>query len=278
MQAAWKVRGLGLAFVVAAVPAFLYVDEPLGGMLAFGLAATGLFVAVVVAEATVPARGLQATVAGDAGALSDLADGLGLEGTPHYVHDQGNVGAERLFLPASKNERPIPILDPDTLAYSGTGGTKVGLALAPPGLELLRLHARETRRLPEGASLSDAEAFLSGLFATHDLVRGVNVSKPGDRLRVRFEASALEVPCLSDPVEPACEATGCVACQAVGCALARSLEHPVAVDQARIEGDRVTLHLALQGEGQSEAPEAEDTPLDQREPSAKASDRGGAST
>lgn len=258
MQTHWKARGLGAVLVLASLPAFLLLAEPLGGMLAVALAVTGAFVAIVVAERVIPARAVEATVEGDAAALADIGEGLGLEGLPIYVHDQGNVGAERLFLPASANERPVPILDPDTLAYAGTGGTKVGLGFQPPGLELVRLHETESQRLPEEASLSEAEAFLVGLFATHDLARGFSVTKSGDRLRVRIEAQALELPCVVDPVEPACQkAAGCVVCQAAGCAQARSRGRPLAVEEVQVDGARVVLHLAPQQPASSREPEGQ---------------------
>lgn len=244
MASAWTVRGLGIALLLAAIPALLYVDEPLGGMLAFALAVTGLFTAIVVAEATVPARGAQALVEGDTAALEDLRAGLGLQGAPLYVHDQGNAGGERMFWPASDNERPVPILDARSLSYAGTGETKVGIALEPSGLRLLALHEAETRPLAPGAPLAEVEAFLEGLFTTHDLARGFSLTKAEDGLRARLRAQAVELPCQSDPLDPACQATGCALCQAAGCALARSLERPVEVAQARVEDEHVTLQLS----------------------------------
>lgn len=266
MQTVWKVRGLGILLVLAAVPAFLFVAEPLGGMLAFALAVTGSFLAVVVAEPAVPAGFGQALVDGDQGLLDEFSDGLGMEGSPVYVHDQGNVGAERLFLAASDNDRPVPILDRETLAYAGSGATKVGLALAPPGLELVRRHEDEAAGLPEGAPMAEAEAFLSGLFATHDLVRGFSITKADEALRVRFRSQAVEPPCLSDPLDPACQRTGCAICQATGCALARSLERPVSVAEADVEEDQVLLHLTPEQPGREDSSQAS--------PAGEASERG----
>lgn len=274
MQTVWKVRGLGLALVLAAVPAFLFLAEPLGGMLAFALAVTGLFVTVVVAEPAVPARFGQALVEGDTAVLDEVAGGLRMQGGPVYVHDQGNVGAERLFLAASDNERPVPILDDQTLAYAGTGGTKVGLTVRPPGLRLVELHEAEASPLVAGASLSEAEAFLGGLFATHDLVDGFAVTKAGGRLRVRFAAQALEPPCLDQPLDPACRRTGCVVCQAAGCALARSLQRPVAVDEARIEEEQVLLHLRPEEPGDASTETTSSTEERHRERSSDAREAG----
>jgi hypothetical protein len=234
---------LGALLVVGAVPALVYVDEPLGGMLAFALAVIGLFVAVVVAERAIPAGSVQAIVDGDGRTLAQLSEGLGLEGQPIYVHDQGNVGHERLFLPASANERAVPILDPDTVTYPGTGETKVGLAVDPPGLILLEAYAAEARPLDAGASLTEAEAFLDGLYTTHDLARSLTVTKTEDGLRVRFRPQAVEVPCREQPLDPICERTGCALCQAAGCALSRSLGRPLTVGEADVREDTVTLSL-----------------------------------
>lgn len=244
MNTLWKARLLGALLTLAAVPSLLYVNEPLGGMLAFALAATGLFTLVIVAEDTLPTRATQALLTGDANAHQTIQHGLNLEGPPVYVHDQGNIGQERLFLPASTNQRPIPILDPDTTIYPGTGDTKIGLALPPPGLALLEQHENEAHPLPPKAPIQETQAFLQGLHATHDTAKQLTLTQHGDALQARFKTTNLEPPCLDDPIDPQCQRTGCLLCQTIGCALARSLERPLTVHEATIEAPWVTLQLA----------------------------------
>ena len=243
MRSDWRVRALGGLVALAAVPVAVLLPEPLGGVLAAGLAVTGLFVAVVVAERSVPAPAVEAVVHGAARSLDEVARGLKLAGRPVYVHDQGNVGEERLFLPAAQNEKPVPILDADTVAYAGAGSTKLGLALSPPGLALVRQHEAATGASLPTATLGEVGRFLQGLAAADDLARDVRVAADGAGVEVRFAAGAVRPPCFDDPAEPLCERTGCAICQAAGCALARSLRRPVAVTGAVVEAPRVTLRF-----------------------------------
>lgn len=243
MRSDWRVRLLGALVALAALPAAFLVPEPAGGVLAAGLAVTGLFVAVVAAERAVPAPAAEALVRGGARGLEQVARGLKLSGRPVYVHDQGNVGEERLFLPASDARKPVPILDADTAAYAGAAGTMAGLAFAPPGLALVQRHEADTGAELARADISDVEQFLRSLGSTHDLARGLRVSAEGGRVDVSFAAGAVRPPCLDDPSQPLCERTGCALCQAVGCALARSLNRPVAVAGATVEAPRVTLRF-----------------------------------
>ena len=241
MRTLWRVRALGALLVLAAVPALVAFPDPAGPVVATALAVTGLFVALVV-ERAVPAPAAEALLHGGARTLEQVAKGLGLQGRPVYVHDQGNVGEERLFIPAAQNAKPVPVLDADTTTYAG-GATKAGVAVAPPGLALVREHAEATGLSPAGAALPDVEEFLQGLCATHDLASSVRVAGGERGVDVRFRAAALRPPCFDDPADPLCERTGCALCQAAGCALARSLGRPVVVAEARVEAPWVSLRL-----------------------------------
>ena len=243
MRHHWRTRALGAAVTLAAVPAYVAVAEPLGGILAAGLAVTGLFVALVVADRVVPAPAAEALVRGGATLLDQVAKGLKLSGRPVYVHDQGNVGEERLFLPAAASAKPVPILDAETVTYAGGGGTRVGLAVAPPGLALVQRHEEATGAALRGAALPDVERFLQGLGAVNDLARAVRVEDEEGALTFRFEAAAVRPPCFDDPSTPTCERTGCALCQAAGCALARALGRPVEVAGARVEAPAVSVRF-----------------------------------
>lgn len=243
MRADWRARLLGFATAAAALPVLFAVPEPVGPVLGAGLAVAGLFVAVVAAERAVPAPAAEALLRGDAATLQQVAEGLKLQGRPVYVHDQGNVGAERLFLPASENEKPVPILDPATVLYSGGSETKIGVAVAPAGLALLQAHEAATGESLRGAPLQEVEQQLQHLAADNDLARGMTVIAEGADLTVRFASGGVRPPCFDDPSTPLCEKTGCALCQAVGCALARSLGRPIEVREAHVEVPWVTLRL-----------------------------------
>lgn len=238
-----RAQALGALLAVGAVPAFLFLADPLGGMLGFALMVTGVFIAVVAAERAVPAPASQAVLQGASETLSRTVDGLDLQGAPVYVHDQGNVGEERLFLPASDKQAPVPILDPDTVAYAGAGGTRIGLALPPAGLALIQQHEALSGTRLVDAGLPEVEAFLKGLGTTDDLMRGVRVTEDDQGLRARFQAAAVEPPCFQAPAEPRCQRSGCALCQAVGCSLARSLKRPIQVASATVEPPWVTIRL-----------------------------------
>ncbi|HVL49252.1 MAG TPA: hypothetical protein VM889_11895 [Candidatus Thermoplasmatota archaeon] len=246
MRSDWRIRALGALAASLAVPSFLLLDAPVNAMLAFAFGATGLFVALVVAERAVPASSVAPLLAGDARALADVRRGLRLEGRPVYVHDQGNVGAPRLFMPASDNAKPVPILDATTVAYAGTS-TKIGAAVAPSGLALLAAHEEASGAVLAGASVADVESFLKGLAGASDLAGGVRVASEGETLVVHFRRAAVALPCFEDPASPACERAGCALCQAAGCALAKALARPVAVESALVEPPAVAIRFRPEG-------------------------------
>ncbi|MHB8603773.1 MAG: hypothetical protein ACYDCK_00855 [Thermoplasmatota archaeon] len=234
-------RGLGIACAIASLPVLYFVPSPLGGALGTALAVIGLFVAIVVAERVVGAASAQSILDGDARALHGVASGLKLAGSPIYVHDQGNVGEERLFLPASNNAKPVPILDAETTTYAGGGGTKLGIALAPSGLRLVQDHERNTQQPLHGADLPSIEAFLQTMFDAGDLARGVRLATAGDAIVFELRGAALRAPCVADPSDPLCAKTGCSLCQAAGCSLARALARPLAVEWAAIDAETIRV-------------------------------------
>lgn len=246
MRQEWVIRGLGLLLIIGTVPVLLRVNEPLGGMLAFALGVTGVFVAVVVPQRVVPAEGAEALLQGGAVTLAEVTAGLKLQGRPVYVHDQGNVGGERLFLPASDNPRPVPILDARTVTYSGGGDTKLGLALTPPGSALVKRHEADAGIELAGASIPEVEAFLRGLTRTHDLARHLRVTEEAGGFQIRFAASAVKPPCIENPVDPTCERTGCALCQASACALVRAMGQPLTLTEVKVDPPWVRLHLRPQ--------------------------------
>lgn len=234
---------LGLLLAVGAVPAFMFLSDPLGGMLGFALGVTGVFIAVVAAERAVPAPATEAVVQGGSDALAQARAGLDLQGSAVYVHDQGNLGEERLFLPASQTSKPVPILDRETAAYAGAGGTRVGLAVVPPGLRLVQAHEAASGSSLAKAALPETEAFLKGLGTSDDLMGGLRLTEDEGGLRVRFREASVRPACFEEPGDPRCSTTGCALCQAVGCSLARSLERPIQVIGADVEPPWVTIRF-----------------------------------
>ncbi len=255
----WIVRGLGALFLAPAIPFLLLVDAPTGGVLAFGAASVGVFLIVIVAERVVPAPGAQALLDGSSDALDSVSSGLALGGRPVYVPDQGNVGEERLFLSAAGRQRPIPMLDAETVVYGGGGGTLRGVAIVPPGLRLLQ---RRARPLEPGAKVEQTEAHLQGVLGSDDLATGISVTPTPHGFDVSLRSGATNPPCMRDPTDPQCQRVGCSICQAIGCALVRTVGRPLVVAEAEIAPPHVRLFLreAEQAPAPAAAPATAPTP------------------
>lgn len=234
MRYVWKVRLLGGMLLLAAVAAYVGVPDSAGAVLAASLAVVGAFVIVVVAEPSVPSPVAADVLAGDARSLVELARGLHLEGSPIYVHDQGNVGEERMFLPTFAQLRRVPVLDASTTAYAGSAATAAGLAVVPPGLPLLNRYTEDAEVDLKGAPVPEIEGALRGMLEAGDLGRGAELTEVEGALELRFRAGSAPPPCFADPSRPLCAETGCALCQAAGCALARGLQRPVVVEHAEI--------------------------------------------
>ncbi len=234
----WIVRGLGMVFLAPSLPLLLLVDAPTGGVLAFGSASVGIFLIVIVAERVVPAPSAQAFLDGTADALDSVRHGLALGGSLVYVPDQGNVGEERLFLAAAGKSRPVPTLDAQTMVYGGSGGTRRGVALVPPGLSLLQGRARP---LEPGSRIEQMEAHVQGILGSADLATGVTVTPVPGGFEAGLHSGATQPPCMRDPTSPQCQRVGCHICQAIGCALVRAVGRPLVVGDTEVTPPLVRL-------------------------------------
>lgn len=246
MRAHHRAQLLGAVLALAAVPALIWVAEPLGPVLAFGLGATGLFLLVVVAQRAVPADAAQAMLQRQAAQVAEVRAGLGLAGKPVYVpgrlaapanarggaaRNGARPGGATVFFPASDDDRPVPLLDGETVLYAGSGSVRSGIA-APP----------VTVVAPLAGPLADVEGRLAGSLAAADLAQGLTVAaEHGGRLKADFRMAACDLPCLADPSRPACLETGCAVCQTIGCHLAVAMQRPVAAEEATVKGRRVTI-------------------------------------
>lgn len=211
----------------------MLVLEPLGGMLAFGLAATGTFLIVVVANRGVPAPGATQLLQSSSKSLHHTVTGLGLDGKMLFLPDQGNVGEERVFFPAETGGAP-------TLASEAiVAGHPSGLAIPPLSHHLVREHERQSGNALRGMDLPGVEAFLSSLGQAQDLLQKVEIREGKGNIRVRFHAGAAKPACLQ---EKSCPPSGCALCHAAGQCLSRALERPMQLDQAVVD-NRIQLEF-----------------------------------
>lgn len=243
----WAARLLGAVLIIGAIPALVWVPEPLGGVLAFGAAAMGLFLIVVVAERAISAEAAQAIVQAQADQVAQVREGLKLAGRPIYV-PRGEAPPV-LFLPAADDDRRVPILDSDTVLYAGSATTKAGFTLPTAAITVAAALERKAGTRDAGPSgLGDLESRVGGALAAADLAHGLTVQPEGDgRLKADLRSGACDLPCLDTPERPDCLETGCTACHTVAGALAAALGKPVAVESATVQGRRVTLLLRPEG-------------------------------
>ncbi|MGB0652307.1 MAG: hypothetical protein ACPGQL_03820 [Thermoplasmatota archaeon] len=258
MRSELVLRLIGGLVLVMVAPILLWVEEPLGTILAFNAAVIGVLLVFVLPERSLPAEGAEAALHGATEQAMDVASGLGLGGHPVYVNLDASANGDRLFLPTRPSDLPLPALDATTMTYAGDGGTQVGLAVRPSGARLLALAGDETSLQP-GAPLGQVTTFLRGagrrngwfkeLEIDQELDGAAAATEPGqaqsrqeDGLRVAFVPDALRLPC-QDAQEPACPRTGCSVCQVIGCAVARNRGRPMELHDAEITPDRVRLRL-----------------------------------
>ncbi len=234
-------RVLGLALIVAGVVAFFLVPGAVAWTLVFAGVSTGAFLSLVAGAPSVPASVVPALVEGPAEDVASLLDAFALNGRAVFVPPGGNLTRDRVFIPASENEKPVPLLDDASTIHRGPVDFKIGVALVPAGRALIDAHVDATGASLAGAPLPEVEGFLRGLGLENGLFTGLRLTRVHDSLVVAF-SPRVATPCFGAmSTSPPCDRGGCALCSAVGCALARSVDRPLAVHEAGPDGSTIVM-------------------------------------
>lgn len=236
-MASWLVRGLGIALAASAVPCLLFLPEPAGGVLALGMSAVGMYVAVVVADPAVPASAAQAALLGEAEALRSLASALHLEGVPHAV--PAADGRCHLFLPARAETGSVPAPESGSL-HGGQDGHMAGVSVATSATHLVHAQGGERGRL-RAAGLQEGLGVLREAGREADLWHRLDVRPDADALAVSFRTGCVKPPCQGTTV--GCVPSGCMLCHSVAMGVAESLDAPVRLASGTAQGRWVRLKL-----------------------------------
>lgn len=244
-RAGYGVRVFGAACLLLAVAAYVALEEPLDATLAFALGLVGLFSLLVLTEKVLPSPAAEASMQGPSLALEDLAEGLSLKGRATVVPPGGNLTHDRLFLAAAPSEKPLPVLDDATVLYAAPSTVRAGVAVEPPGSRLVDAWEESSGERARDLPAAALPSFVSGLGMSQGLFARFRLRAAGERFEASFEALDVLPPCMAgearDP--PPCARTGCALCSAACVALARNLQRPVTVVDARVAQRKVTLTL-----------------------------------
>ncbi len=232
---------VGVALILAGIVAFIALPPPYSFTLLFAGASTGLFIALVASTPSVPRVVVDRILSGASEEGSSTIRGLSLAGKATYVPPGVNLARDRVFIAASDNDKPVPLLDDETVIHQGPPEFKTGMAIMPPGIGLVEGHAAAVGADMIGAPLPEAEAFIRGLGLENGLFQDFRMAREGERLVATFQPTVTP-PCLDALAsDPPCDRSGCALCSAVGCTLARSMARPMGVAEAGPDGDRVIM-------------------------------------
>lgn len=247
-MASWWRPGLGVpAFgigcLVLAAIAYLAFEEPVDATLAFALGSVGLFTLLVLTERAIPARTAQASLVGAGRALNEAAEGLALEGRASTVPPGGNLSRDRLFLAAAQSAKPLPVLDDRTILYAGPSTVRIGVAIEPPGRELVERWEQATGRRFADTPFAALRSSLAGMGLSEGLYRDLRLREEKGRLSLSYRPLDVKPPCMDAAATERlpCERTACTLCSAACVALARTLGRPVTVAEAEVAGGEVVL-------------------------------------
>lgn len=243
------VRAFGVASLVLGTLAYVALEEPLDATLAFGLGVLGLFALLVMGERVVPAKAGEAAMRGAARSLHGVATGLSLEGQATTVPPGGNLQHDRLFVAAGPSVKPLPVMDDATIVYAAPASVRLGLAVEPPGRLLVEEWEEASGQRFRDLPVAGVQAALAGLGLSQGIYARLRVREEGGRFVVSFRPLDVRPPCLDQPPDerPMCERTGCALCSAACVGIARNLQRPVTVTEARPTRAEVTLTLQPEG-------------------------------
>lgn len=243
------VRVFGALCLVLAAVAYVALEEPLDAPVAFGLAVVGLFALLVLTERAVPAAVAEATNAGSARSLDDVARGLRLAGRATVVPRGANLQDDRLFLAADESAKPLPVLDPDTRLYAAPASVRAGLALDPPGRALADHWEEATGARFADTPVGSLPTALSGLGLSSGTFREARLREEKGRYVLSFRPTGVKPPCFGTRPGEAfpCARTACALCSVSSVALARCLARSVTVADVEVADGAVRLHLETEG-------------------------------
>lgn len=240
----WRNASLGLLFVLLGALAFFAAPAGLRWQLAGAGVFLGAFVVVVLGPwsgTRIEAPGLVELYE----TLDGLTAGLHLDGPTYYVPAGAgtNLTTDRVLLAAHPiEEAQLAALDDETRLYQDK---LHGLAIDPPGREMLDRHEQAMGLTLSLASIAELSSLMGGFPSGEQAIKGFTVRRQGETIHLRYEPTRWQnlAEHVHDAAPNLAARVGDPIASALLAALARSLGEAVRVDGIDAEGDQVEIEV-----------------------------------
>lgn len=177
--------------------------------------------------------------------LGRLMDALNLEGNGIYIPSGGRLLEDRVYVPLEKNLLPLPEMAKETVFNVGTTGPSMGIALIPPGLDLVDQVEKDGGRPFRDDQPSEMEEALDRLGKGTGTYSDISSRINGSRIELTIKHSRFKKACdvLWEEHPDLHFRTGCPGCSAAICASSRILKSPLRIISARKEKGSVIYEL-----------------------------------
>jgi hypothetical protein len=247
-----KILGV-ILITIGAYIVLIFGSNELLLKLGFGSIFIGLFAIFIITERIVPQDLNEAQLRANLEVLDTLIADLNLRGNGIYFPAEGNLAAEKVFIPlepmgAKGGKYLFPTVHDDMVFATGTGNTSLGVVFTPPGLHLLNLIERNMHIKLKGLSLEELNTRLEYLCTGLNLVKTVTIYRVGNtNLRVRLVHSMYASLCrtLRKELSNICTKVSCPVCSTILCAITRVEGKKVRIDNITANNTEVKIQLQL---------------------------------